>query len=183
MCKVQDVADFFVDSALSDPEDNMTNMRVNKLLFFAQGWSLARRQGKPLFQEDFYAWDFGPVVPAVYHKYKIAGRGKIQDVDNDNYDEHFSEEETQLLIDVLREYSGISTSGLVSMSHKNGSPWDNVYECGKNNLIPKEDIRAYFESLPALPSFAVPSLSDKDFIGHRDAVTGNYVVPGDWFDD
>ena len=43
MCKVQDVADFFVDSALNDPEDNMTNLRVNKLLFFAQGWSLARR--------------------------------------------------------------------------------------------------------------------------------------------
>lgn len=33
MCKVQDVADFFVDSALNDPDDNMTNLRVNKLLF------------------------------------------------------------------------------------------------------------------------------------------------------
>ena len=183
MCKVQDVADFFVDSALSDPDDNMTNMRVNKLLFFAQGWSLAKREGRPLFQEDFYAWDYGPVVPEVYQKYKVAGKGKIQDVDNDNYDNNFTEEESQLLIDVLREYSKFSTSGLVDLSHRAGSPWDKVYERGRSNLIPKEDIRAYFEALPELQSFVMPELSDKDFVGHRDERTGNYVVPEEWFNE
>ena len=39
---------------------------------------------------------------------KKAGRNKIQDVDNENYDENFSEEEAQLLIDVLRAYSKYS---------------------------------------------------------------------------
>lgn len=180
MCKVQDVADFFVDSALSDPEDNMTNMRVNKLLFFAQGWSLAKRNGKPLFNDDFYAWDYGPVVPEIYRKYKVAGRGKIQGVDNENYDENFSDEENQLLIDVLREYSKYSTSGLVSLSHKAGSPWDKARKISKDKLIPKDDIKAYFESQPPLQEFSMPDFSDSDFVGHRDSRTGNYVLPEEW---
>lgn len=182
MCKVQDVADFFVDSALNDPDDNMTNLRVNKLLFFAQGWSLARRNGKPLFNDDFFAWDLGPVIPDVYHRFKVAGRNKIQDVDNENYDENFSEEEAQLLIDVLRAYSRYSTSGLVDMTHRSGTPWSKVYEAHVKNVIPKKDIQAYFESLPALESFSVPMLSETDFIGRRDEVTGNYVLPEDWAD-
>ena len=182
MCKVQDVADFFVDSALNDPDDNMTNLRVNKLLFFAQGWSLARRNGKPLFNDDFFAWDLGPVIPEVYHRFKVAGRNKIQDVDNENYDENFSEEEAQLLIDVLRVYSKYSTGGLVDMTHRSGTPWSKVYEANANNVIPKKDIQAYFESLPVLESFSMPVLSDNDFIGHRDEVTGHYVLPEEWAD-
>lgn len=183
MCKVQDVVDFFVDSALYDPDDHMTNMRVNKLLFFAQGWSLVRRNGKPLFGDDFYAWDYGPVVPDVYHKYKVAGKGKIRYVENEDYDENFSEEERQLLIDVLREYSRYSTSGLVDLSHMAGAPWDKAHKLGRKKLIPKDDIKAYFESLPVLQKFSMPSFADDDFVGHRDARTGNYVVPTGWFDE
>lgn len=43
MCKAIDVANFFVDMANNDPNDCMTNLRVNKLLYFAQAWSLVRR--------------------------------------------------------------------------------------------------------------------------------------------
>ena len=97
---------------------------------------------------DFFAWELGPVIPDVYHRFKVAGRNKIQDVDNENYDENFSDEEAQLLIDVLRAYSKYSTSGLVDMTHRSGTPWSKVYEAHVNNVIPKKDIQAYFESLP-----------------------------------
>ena len=65
MLKAIDVANFFVDLANSDPDDCMTNLRVNKLLYFAQAWSVVRRN-KPLFEEDMQAWKYGPVVPEVY---------------------------------------------------------------------------------------------------------------------
>ena len=183
MCKVQDVADFFIDSTINDPDDNMTNLRINKLLFFAQGWSLVKRKGTPLFKDDFYALDLGPVIPEIYRRLKVAGRGKIQSGDNDNYDEKFSEEETQLLIDVLRHYSKFSTDGLVDLTHKKGSPWDKVYEAHMNNIIPKEDIREYFERMPDLEHFSMPALKDSDYVGYRDEITGNYVLPEDWIDE
>ena len=59
MANVQDVAKFFIglanDQAVSNQGDLMTNLRLQKLLYFAQGWYLAR-YGKPLFQEEIEAW-------------------------------------------------------------------------------------------------------------------------------
>ena len=54
-----DVARFFINIANTIPTDDlMTNMRVNKLLYFAQGECL-RQLGRPLFDEDMEAWQYG----------------------------------------------------------------------------------------------------------------------------
>ncbi len=182
MCKVQDVVDFFVDFALNDPEETMTNKRINKLLYFAQGWSLAKRD-KPLFEDDFYAWTYGPVIPGVYQRLKIAGNDKIQGIDNDTYEDNFTSEESMLLIDVLREYAKYSTNGLVDLTHQHDNPWFKAYSVKPSSIISKEDIKEYFKTLSPPKSFSLPALTDKDFIGHRDEKTGNYVLPGAWLDE
>lgn len=64
LMNVMDVADFFISTANEgDPEedDGITNMKLNKLLFFAQAASL-QRFGKPLFDTPLEAWKYGPVV-------------------------------------------------------------------------------------------------------------------------
>jgi len=86
-----DAARFFVNIANTIPTDDlMTNMRVNKLLYFAQGECL-RKLGKPLFDDDMEAWDYGPVVPPVYQTYKGFGREPIKD--GVDYQDTFSEQE------------------------------------------------------------------------------------------
>lgn len=57
MKKAKDVANFFVDLANSDKNNKypMTNERLNMLLYFSQGWYLAR-YNKPLFEEKIEAW-------------------------------------------------------------------------------------------------------------------------------
>lgn len=40
-------------------------VRIQQLLYYAQGWSLAWRQ-KPLFEDEIEAWDIGPVIPEIY---------------------------------------------------------------------------------------------------------------------
>lgn len=62
-----DVADFFIATANEgDPEedDGMTNMKLNKLLFFAQAASL-QRFSKPLFNTPLEAWKYGSVVKVI----------------------------------------------------------------------------------------------------------------------
>ena len=54
MASAKDVAAFFVNYGEKSGE-LMTNLRVNKLLFFAQGIHLARK-GVPLFPEEIEAW-------------------------------------------------------------------------------------------------------------------------------
>lgn len=52
-----------------DGIDPMTQMKLHKLLYYAQGVSLAVNGG-PLFEDDLLAWEHGPVVRAIYDEYK-----------------------------------------------------------------------------------------------------------------
>lgn len=56
--------------AISQADDEyITNLKLQKLLYYAQGWFLADH-GRPLFDEPIEAWVRGPVVPSVYRAFK-----------------------------------------------------------------------------------------------------------------
>ncbi|WP_341717421.1 DUF4065 domain-containing protein [Micromonospora sp. FIMYZ51] len=48
---------------------SMTAMKLEKLVYYCQGWHLAR-EGRPLFQEAIEAWRQGPVVPLLYRHHR-----------------------------------------------------------------------------------------------------------------
>jgi uncharacterized phage-associated protein len=54
----------------------ITQMKLQKLLFYAHAWHLAT-QNRPLFEEDFEAWAWGPVVRDVYFQTREFGREPI----------------------------------------------------------------------------------------------------------
>lgn len=62
------VADYLL-TASRERGEVLTNLKLQKLLYYAQAWFLATN-GKPLFQEDFEAWVHGPVLPSQYHRFK-----------------------------------------------------------------------------------------------------------------
>lgn len=181
MAKAIDVARFFINIVNSLPtNDLMTNLRVNKLLYFAQGECL-KRLGHPLFTEDIEAWTKGPVVPSVYSRYKVFGREPIKE--NTQYDKDaFSEEEKDVLFDVASYYGQISSSALVEISHQCGSPWEHVYDPTKRHVkINVDSMRQYFSQQTPIPVFA--DIIDKiETVGRRDA-DGYLVLPSEWDDD
>ena len=154
MARAQDVARLFIEIAQKQSErdqgEAMTNLRLQKLLYFAQGWHMAR-YGKPLFEEKIEAWKYGPVVPSVYSAYNQYGPDALHDVSP--AEDAFTEEELGLLMDVIREYWKYSGSGLVNLSHAAGTPWDAVYRDGQMHIeMKQEDIEAYFRTLVPLRS-------------------------------
>lgn len=178
MCRAIDAANFFVEVANSDPDDCMTNLRVNKLLFYAQGWHLVRFK-KPLFQEDFEAWPLGPVVPDVYKAFKPCGRERIAAASGDFSPSVFTSEEIDLLLDVSNEYGKYSSPALVNMTHAKDSPWKKVYEPGANRVIPIRDMEAYFSGLEPLKTFVLPEVPEEDYIGYRNQ-DGILVLPKEY---
>ena len=52
-----------------DHAEPISNMKLQKLCYYAQGLSLARLQ-RPLFKGQIKAWEHGPFIPALWHKYK-----------------------------------------------------------------------------------------------------------------
>lgn len=67
MLATLDVARYLIRAAVGDDEDSdlLSQMRLHKLLYYAQGWHLAVF-GEPLFAGRIEAWKHGPVVREVY---------------------------------------------------------------------------------------------------------------------
>lgn len=76
MAAAETAAKFFIMLANQRDDDFITNLKLNKLLYYAQGAYLART-GRPLFNEQIEAWAYGPVVPSIYRKYKVCGKNPI----------------------------------------------------------------------------------------------------------
>jgi uncharacterized phage-associated protein len=64
MASVFDVAQYILTK-----QETMTAMKLQKLCYYAQAWSLVWDEA-PLFQEDIQAWVNGPVIPDLYAAHK-----------------------------------------------------------------------------------------------------------------
>ncbi|MCL2188905.1 MAG: DUF4065 domain-containing protein [Defluviitaleaceae bacterium] len=165
MANVFDVAEFFVEFAGQEEEGEMTQLKLNKLLYFAQGLYLAKT-GKPLFNDAIEAWGYGPVVPAVYQKYKICGRNLIE-ADGKDVSCAFTDDEYDTLLDTMREYGKFSASYLVRKTHEPKSPWAQTTQ---NEVIENSLIAAYFtQNEKIIPFNETLAIKKLPTIGHRDA--------------
>lgn len=174
------IAANFLLYIMSDSFDDLTNMKINKLLFYAQGHYLAK-YGKPLFYNKIEAWEHGPVIPDVYSTYKRYGDGPITEYDIAMTTDVKPEEE-DILYNVARKYGRYTASALRNMTHVVGSPWEQVYR--KNNAhieITRPLIQGYFEDLGELTR-TTKQFKEDDFIGYRDE-NGTLVLPKDWDDE
>lgn len=64
-----DAANYFIVRAYEEESDvEMTNMKLQKLLYYAQSIHLALYD-IPLFEEEIQAWRYGPVCPLAYDYY------------------------------------------------------------------------------------------------------------------
>lgn len=68
MQKASSISDFFIAS-LHECGDPLSNLKLQKLLYYAQAWHLAIFDA-PLFAEDIEAWVHGPVVVSEYRRFK-----------------------------------------------------------------------------------------------------------------
>src|SRR3546814_9253977 len=80
------VANYMLERAESEGR-HLTPMKLLKLVYIAYGWSLALLR-KKRFDEQFRAWDHGPVVRSLYHEFKYFGgyaiRGRAGTLDLDS---------------------------------------------------------------------------------------------------
>jgi len=113
------IAKFFL--SLTDPEDNdVSNLKLQKLCYYAQGLCTAMR-GVPLFGDRIEAWDHGPVVPSLYHQYKQHGSQPIPVVTDFNRKE-LADVDRQALSDIYDYYAQFSAWRLRNMTHDE-APW------------------------------------------------------------
>jgi uncharacterized phage-associated protein len=124
------VANYLLDVA-AEKGIAMTNLKLQKLLFFAHSITLAERKLK-LVSGHFEAWQYGPVHPTVYQAFKGAGPDVI-DFRAEAFDpvsretrplKKLTDSSIRDICDrVLIQFGRMSAGRLVDITHASGGPW------------------------------------------------------------
>ncbi|MBS7217743.1 MAG: DUF4065 domain-containing protein [[Clostridium] spiroforme] len=126
----------------------ISNLKLQKVLYFVQAeFLVGTPDHRACFLDPIEAWDFGPVVPSVYHQYKIYGSGIIPSDNNDilkPYYDRISEDDQEMINNIVEATFDYTASELVNLTH-NQAPWKDAYRKGFNNEIPKQSILNYFK--------------------------------------
>lgn len=156
MYSALDVSRYIINYS-NDQDYGISNLKLQKILYLVQAYYLIKT-GFPCFSDVIEAWDFGPVVPIVYHEYKQYGSGDIPYISSYiqfdkkniwqthrvNYKDSIIDVDDKKMIEaVVDKFKDFSASDLVALTHSQ-APWINAYKKYANNEITIKSIRDYF---------------------------------------
>lgn len=130
----------------------VTQMKLQKMVFFAHGVYMALNNGDPLIQEEFQAWQFGPVIPNIYYEYKTFGNQPIICDSKYSSDENKNLQDDELAMRAI-DYTwqvtkNLSAYTLSNWTHIKGSPWEVTYVPGFSSIpIDNILIAKYFKKM------------------------------------
>ncbi|AHI77686.1 hypothetical protein BTRA_3403 [Burkholderia thailandensis USAMRU Malaysia  len=139
----------YIIRRFQDREDPVTNLKLQKLLYYVQGWHLGVF-GTPAFEDDFEAWVHGPVAPGVFHAYRDYRWNPItKEVDEPKLPESLKKH----IDEVLDVYGGDTGWALESRTHRE-PPWlkargDLPADESSNAVISKKSMKKFFEAQAA----------------------------------
>jgi uncharacterized phage-associated protein len=140
------VADFMLIEC-RERGDVLTNLKLQKLLYYAQAWFLVAHN-KPLFAEDFQAWVHGPVLPSQYQRFKENEWRPIQD--ELTKPDLLSEVHSHLMeiVDIF----GVETAVALERMTHNEQPWKSARgnipsDEASTAIISKESMTSFYQSL------------------------------------
>lgn len=146
MITATNVAKYFLALA-NECEDPITNLKLNKLVYYAQAWHLALF-GTSLFQEDIEAWKHGPVLPVIYDAYKHFRWTPItgDNLSSEEMRQLFSAEQQELLDDIVEIYFPQTAYALEQMT-RDEDPWVFARQGlapHESNIITHDAMRIYY---------------------------------------
>ena len=141
MLTANQIADYFLKKNQPEFGDAISNLKIQKLVYYAQGFHLAMF-GTPFFEDEIIAWEHGPVVESLYFKYKEYGSGEIPQPDVVDLNQ-YNKDQIDLLDEVFEVYGQFSAWKLRNMTHSE-RPW---IETPKNGVISKGLMGEFFKTL------------------------------------
>ena len=136
-------------ASAASPQQFITPLQLIKLVYIAHGWSLHFMPETPLLSEPAQAWQYGPVVPSLYHAVKQFKSAPVAfpirgDVDPQTLDGSAS----RLIKAVFESYAHLSGTQLSSLTHQPNTPWSNVWGVsGRNAVIPNSEIKSHYDKI------------------------------------
>ena len=133
--------------------EEITHLKLQKLLYYAQGWYLAIFD-EPLFDNELQAWIHGAVEPRLYRRFK---KYQWDPLTEKVVCPKFEGTDVRRFLNKLLKVYGHLTARQLEMKIHGESPWLNArkgldeFEAGEK-VISHEDMKAHFKQLSARPS-------------------------------
>ena len=154
------IANYFIERCTAEHVTGMTQMKIQKLVYLAQGFSLALFNADILGGEDVAAWKHGPVIPSLYHSLKSYGNSVVNELITETYEEFdgggavipkidSGDDETRATLDIIwRLYKNKTAAELRNLTHEKNTPWALSYCDGeRNTVIPRYRIKGFYDVL------------------------------------
>ena len=139
------IARYFIAKAYEDGRENsMTNMKIQKLLYYSQSLHLALQE-EPLFLDEIQAWRYGPVCPPAYRFYSRFEAEQLPVPSQTDLIEQMSSEQRDLLEEVWLYFGEHHAYTLSDMTHVE-FPWKKARQglssqAPSTVAIPLEDLK------------------------------------------
>lgn len=125
----------------------LTNLKLQKLAYLAQGLWLAEHDGSPLFKERIEAWPYGPLIPDLYGALRMYGREEVTMPIACTDEIPADSDAANHIREVMDAFAHKSASTLIKISHMAGSPWAQVWRSGSGiyRTISLDSMTLYFK--------------------------------------
>lgn len=143
MASVFDVAKYILEKC-----GTMSTMKLQKLCYYCQAWSLVWDEA-PIFEEEFHAWVNGPVCKELFYQtqgfYSVSANDEIGNSDN------LTSCQKESIDIVLEHYAPHKAQWLSQLTHLE-EPWKKArigVPAGVicDNIISKESMAEYYGNL------------------------------------
>lgn len=125
MKDINQICDYIIFRLKSDENVPLSNIKLQKLLYYTQAWHLAFFK-RPIFEGQFEAWIHGPVNTTIYNRFNsskyILSEIYSTDIIDKDISEKLTDDEKKHVNIVLESYAKYSGVELEDMSHKE-EPW------------------------------------------------------------
>lgn len=132
---------------LLDAVGSLQQLKLQKILYYCQAWSLAYDRG-PLFNDEIEAWAAGPVVASVWraHPYE-----SVVSSDSDGDASNLSPTQRALVDAVYERYGNYTGTELSNLTHQE-TPWREArHGCAdgerSSRIITQDAMRAFYSGL------------------------------------
>ncbi len=128
-----DIAKWFCSKNIIDkPNTREANMKIQKLLFFAQLIYMAKNNGKTMFDEEFKAFKDGVILETVMNNYRQQYKLMFEDIKNSELKIDKNVEE--VLNTTIEIFGDASAQELSELSHEFDA-WKYFFNNSKKNKL------------------------------------------------
>lgn len=140
---------YYVIDYFHQKGENITNLKLQKLMYFMEGLYMVITDESYLFEQDFFAWNLGPVCKELYDHYKEYGNENIELTDEESKKIINFPNVNKVFVELLfRVFGNWSAYELVELTHEKDSPWykvTNGEEKDSSKIVSKTDTKLWLE--------------------------------------